>query len=101
MMVPTSPILSESLRITDQTGLWSALTSWKAFLREPTSLAMRFTSSSKTSQRRFVKMSGRMESLYFATSLAPRMEQAASQIQDSRDLDLMGQMAWEGRRNGR
>jgi hypothetical protein len=31
-------------------------------------------------------MSGRMNSLYFAASFAPRMEQAASQIQDSRDL---------------
>lgn len=32
----------------------------KALAREPTSLAMRFSSSSNTSQSRFVKMSGRM-----------------------------------------
>ncbi len=35
---------------------------------------------SNTSQRRLVKMSGRMNSLYFGASLAPRIEQAASQI---------------------
>src|SRR2546426_12643202 len=47
---------------------------------------MRFSSSSKTSHRRLAKMSGRMNSLYLGASFAPRMEQAASQIQDSRDL---------------
>jgi len=31
-------------------------------------------------------MSGRIYSLYFGASLAPRIEQAASQIQDSSDL---------------
>ena len=35
-----------------------------------------------------LKISGRMKSLYFGASLAPRMEQAAFQIQDSRDLPL-------------
>ena len=39
---------------------YRALASWKAFLREPTSAAMRFSSSSKTSQRRLVKTRGRM-----------------------------------------
>jgi hypothetical protein len=37
-----------------------------------------------TSQRCLVKMRGRMNSLYLAASFAPRMEQAASQIHDSR-----------------
>src|SRR5436305_9103963 len=49
---------------------------------------MRFSSSSKTSQSRFVKMSGRMKSLNFGASCAPRMLHAASQIQDSSDLSL-------------
>jgi hypothetical protein len=31
-----------------------------------------------------------MKSLYFGASLAPRMEHAASQIQDSRDLFFPG-----------
>ena len=64
----------------------SCFTSLNALAREPTSLAMRFSSSSKTSHRRLVKMSGRMKSLYFGASFAPRMEHAASQIQDSSDL---------------
>ena len=100
-VVSCSPILSESVRMTDQTAssgffgssgrkkrtsFLSCLTSLNALAREPTSLAMRLISSSNTSQRRLVKMSGRMKSLYFGASLAPRMEQAASQIQDSRDL---------------
>ena len=38
---------------------------------------------------RLVKISGRMKSLYLGASLAPRMEQAASQIQDSMDLSLV------------
>lgn len=62
-------------------------------VREPTSWAMRLISSSKTSHRRLVKMSGRMNSLYFGASLAPRMEQAASQIQDSRDLSVRPDMS--------
>lgn len=45
--------------------------------------------SSKTSQSRLAKMSGRMNSLYFGASFAPRIEHAASQIQDSRDLLLL------------
>ena len=49
---------------------------------------MRFSSSSKTSQSRLVKMSGRMKSLNFGASCAPRMLHAASQIQDSSDLSL-------------
>src|SRR5258708_19259821 len=49
---------------------------------------MRVNSSSKTSQSRLVKMSGRMKSLNFGASCAPRMLHAASQIQDSRDLSL-------------
>ncbi len=36
------------------------------------------------------KIGGRMKSLYFGASLAPRIEQAASQIQDSRDLFFSG-----------
>jgi hypothetical protein len=47
---------------------------------------MRFSSSSKTSQSRLAKISGRMYSLNLGASFAPRMEQAASQIQDSSDL---------------
>src|SRR5262249_31636658 len=50
---------------------------------------MRFNSSSKTSHKRFAKMSGRINSLYLGASLAPRMEHAASQIHDSRDLPLL------------
>src|SRR5438105_12084976 len=50
---------------------------------------MRFSSSSKTSQRRLVKISGRMKSLNFGASCAPRMLHAASQIQDSSDLSLV------------
>jgi hypothetical protein len=38
-------------------------------------------------------MSGRMKSLYLGASLAPRTEQAASQIQDSRDL-FSGSALW-------
>src|SRR5437868_3080863 len=49
---------------------------------------MRFSSSSKTSQSRLVKISGRMKSLNFGASCAPRMLHAASQIQDSSDLSL-------------
>src|SRR2546423_12972702 len=49
---------------------------------------MRFNSSSKTSQSRLVKISGRMKSLNFGASCAPRMLHAASQIQDSSDLSL-------------
>jgi hypothetical protein len=56
--------------------------------REPNSSAMRFSSSSKTSQSRLVKISGRMKSLNFGASYAPRMLHAASQIQDSSDLSL-------------
>src|SRR5438046_10761884 len=47
---------------------------------------MRLSSSSKTSHSRLAKMSGRMNVLYLGASFAPRMEHAASQIQDSRDL---------------
>ena len=98
-----SPILSDSVRMTDQTGssgssaraagrsgraFLSCLTSLNALAREPTSFAMRFSSSSKTSQSRLAKISGRMKSLYFGASFAPRIEHAASQIQDSRDLLL-------------
>ena len=64
-----------------------------ALAREPTSWAMRFNSSSKTSHRRLVKISGRMKSLYFAASFAPRMDQAASQIQDSRDLSPLAMVS--------
>jgi hypothetical protein len=42
-----------------------------------------------------VKMSGRMNSLYFAASFAPRMEQAASQIQDSRDFPFCSELGIE------
>src|SRR5205823_11653554 len=66
----------------------SCFTSLNAFAREPTSFAIRSSSSSKTSQSRLAKISGRMNSLYFGASLAPRIEQAASQIHDSRDLLL-------------
>ena len=62
------------------------LASWKAFLREPTSFAIRLISSSNTSHRRLVNTSGRMKFLYLGASAAPWMEQAASQIQDSRDF---------------
>src|SRR4029434_9675623 len=72
-----------------RTSFLSCLTSLKAFAREPTSLAMRFNSSSKTSHSRFAKISGRIYSLYFGASCAPRIEHAASQIQDSRDLSLL------------
>ena len=34
-----------------------------------------------------------MKSLYFGASLAPRMEQAASQIQDSSDLSVPLELA--------
>jgi hypothetical protein len=72
-----------SLMRADKNGqvFLSCLTSLKALAREPTSCVMRFTSSSKTSQRRLAKISGRINSLYFAASFAPRMEHAASQIQ--------------------
>src|SRR2546428_11291202 len=69
-----------------RTSFLSCFTSLNAFARELTSLAMRFSSSSNTSHRRLAKISGRMNSLYLGASFAPRMEQAASQIQDSRDL---------------
>jgi hypothetical protein len=61
-------------------------TSLNALAREPTSLAIRFNSSSKTSHSRLVKISGRMKSLNLGASCAPRMLHAASQIQDSSDL---------------
>src|SRR3972149_10456433 len=91
------------MRITDQTGLsgssglsgkkkrtsgFCSFTNLKALAREPTSLAIRFSSSSKTSHSRVAKISGRMNSLYFGASFAPRIEHAASQIQDSSDLSL-------------
>jgi hypothetical protein len=37
-----------------------------------------------------------MKSLYFGASLAPRMEQAASQIQDSRDLEAVAGLGITG-----
>src|SRR5262249_37183062 len=49
---------------------------------------MRFSSSSKTSHNRFAKISGSMNSLYLGASFAPRIEQAASQIQVSSDFPL-------------
>src|SRR5688572_636976 len=69
-----------------RTSFLSCFTSLKALAREPTSFAIRFNSSSNTSHRRLVKMSGRMNSLYFGASLAPRMLHAASHIQLSSDL---------------
>jgi hypothetical protein len=47
----------------------------------------------KTSHSRFAKISGRIYSLYFGASFAPRIEHAASQIQDSRDLSLLPLLA--------
>src|SRR5437773_5734036 len=102
-VVSCSPILSDSVRMTDQTGssgffgssgrkkrtsFLSCLTSLNALAREPTSFAIRSSSSSKTSQSRLAKISGRMNSLYLGASFAPRIEHAASQIHDSRDLLL-------------
>lgn len=55
---------------------------------------MRLNPSSKMSHRRLVKMSGRMKSFYLGTSLAPRMEQAEFQIQDSRDLSVGSAFLW-------
>src|SRR6266478_9907143 len=72
----------------NRTSFLSCLTSLNAFAREPTSFAIRFTSSSKTSHNRFAKISGRMKSLYFGASFAPRIEHAASQIHASSDLSL-------------
>src|SRR5262245_6456553 len=69
-----------------RTSLGSFSTSLNALAREPTCSAMRFSSSSNTSHRRLVKISGRMKSLNFGASCAPRMLQAASQIQDSSDF---------------
>src|SRR6266446_9935348 len=69
-----------------RTSFLSCFTSLNAFAREPTTFAMRFTSSSNTSHNRLAKISGRMNSLYLGASLAPRIEQAASQIHDSSDL---------------
>src|SRR5205809_4961075 len=69
-----------------RTSFLSCLTNLNAFAREPTSFAIRFSSSSNTSHNRFAKISGRMNSLYLGASFAPRMEHAASQIQDSSDL---------------
>jgi len=92
------------VRITDQTGsseflgssgrkkrtsFLSCFTSLNALAREPTSFAIRSSSSSKTSHSRLAKISGRMNSLYFGASFAPRIEHAASQIHDSRDLLLL------------
>src|SRR5436190_21364541 len=71
-----------------RTSFLSCFTSLNAFAREPTSFAIRFSSSSKTSQRRFAKINGRINSLYFGASLAPRMEQAASQIHYLSDFSL-------------
>jgi hypothetical protein len=71
----------------------SCFTSLNALAREPTSFAMRSSSSSKTSQSRLANFSGRMNSLYFGASFAPRIEHAASQIHDSRDLLLLPPVA--------
>src|SRR5215471_355683 len=72
-----------------RTSFLSCFTSLNALAREPTSFAIRSSSSSKTSQSRLAKISGKMNSLYFGASFAPRIEHAASQIQDSRDLLLV------------
>src|SRR5207247_10584619 len=71
-----------------RTSFLSCFTSLNALAREPTSFAIRSSSSSKTSHSRLAKISGRMNSLYFGASFAPRIEHAASQIHDSRDLLL-------------
>jgi hypothetical protein len=50
------------------------LTSLKALARDPTSFAIRLSSSSKTSHNRLAKMSGRMNSLY------PHPQEAGRQL---------------------
>jgi hypothetical protein len=69
-----------------------------ALARDPTSLAIRFSSSSKKSHSRFAKISGRMYSLYFGASFDPRIEHAASQIHASRDLSPLPLAAINWRR---
>ena len=69
-----------------RTSFLSCLTSLNALEREPNFLGNAIQLVIEASQRRLLKISGRMYSLYFGASLAPRMLQAASHIQDSRDL---------------
>jgi hypothetical protein len=64
----------------------SAFTSWKAFLREPTSFGDAVQFVIEHIAEALGEDEGQDVVLVLRCVLGPRMEQAASQIQDSRDL---------------